>query len=100
MWICVSQSKEGAWGHRKGAAELHLDPVTATAPSRLGLGRGGAATRLEAEVVMPLLGHSLAEKLQRASSSNYGPVNVPGRARAITGSTAPMAEGSVGHRGG
>lgn len=51
--------------------------------------------RLKAEGEMPLLGHSLAEKpLQRASSSNYGPVNVPGRGRATAGITELVAEGS------
>lgn len=39
--------------------QLHPQP-----PPGVGLGRGGAATRLwKAEVVMPLLGHSLADKL-------------------------------------
>lgn len=43
----VAQSKEGTWGHGKGAAELHLDSVPPTTSSRLGSGREGAATRLQ-----------------------------------------------------
>ena len=49
---------------------------------------------------MPLLGHSLANKfpLQRASSSNYGPVNVPGYERIITVIIKTMKMGLVKHR--
>jgi len=50
--------------------------------------------------VMPLLGHTLADKfpLQRASSPNYGPVNVPGYERIISVITKTMKMGLVKHR--